>query len=233
VVETGTVQFLGDPDFNAVLNINATNTVHRLTATASSSEQDLRIRVHIGGTLVRPQLSLSSADSLLNISQTDLISYLLTGGPSFAVNSQTAAASLLRGFGGYLGDQLRGFGLFDEVDIEVGRQAGPSTQSTAAQLFSGARLGVGRQLGDRAFVSATAGLCQLGSLLGGSGTSTSGNLANSLGVKVDYRLNENLGVSAGYEPSTSALLCTGVGSTRGWAPTPPQLGFDIFRTWRF
>ena len=233
VVETGTVQFLGDPDFNAVLNINATNTVHRLTATASSSEQDLRIRVHIGGTLVRPQLSLSSADSLLNISQTDLISYLLTGGPSFVVNSQTAAASLLRGFGGYLGDQLRGFGLFDEVDIEVGRQAGPSTQSTAAQLFSGARLGVGRQLGDRAFVSATAGLCQLGSLLGGSGTSTSGNLANSLGVKVDYRLNENLGVSAGYEPSTSALLCTGVGSTRGWAPTPPQLGFDIFRTWRF
>jgi hypothetical protein len=176
---------------------------------------------------------LSSADSLLNISQTDLISYLLTGGPSFAVNSQTAAASLLRGFGGYLGDQLRGFGLFDEVDIEVGRQAGPSTQSTAAQLFSGARLGVGRQLGDRAFVSATAGLCQLGSLLGGSGTSTSGNLANSLGVKVDYRLNENFGVSAGYEPSTSALLCTGVGSTRGWAPTPPQLGFDIFRTWRF
>jgi hypothetical protein len=101
-------------------------------------------------------------------------------------------------------------------------------------LFSGARLGVGRQLGDRAFVSATAGLCQLGSLLGGSGSSTSGNLVSSLGVKVDYRLNENVGVSAGYEPSTSALLCTtGVVSGRGWAPTPSQLGFDIFRTWRF
>jgi translocation-and-assembly-module (TAM) inner membrane subunit TamB-like protein len=226
------VQFLGDPDFNALLNINATNTVHRMT-TSNSSEQDLRIRVHIGGTLVRPQLSLSSADSLLNISQTDLISYLLTGGPSFAVNSQTAAASLLRGFGGYLGDQLRGFGLFDEVDIEVGRRAESQNQTLAGGLFNGARLGVGRQLGDRAFVSATAGLCQLGSLLGGSGSSTSGNLVQSLGVKVDYRLNENLGVSAGYEPSTSALLCTGVVSTRGWAPTPPQLGFDIFRTWRF
>ena len=234
VVETGTVQFLGDPDFNALLNINATNTVHRMSASSSTNEQDLRIRVHIGGTLVRPQLALSSADSLLNISQTDLISYLLTGGPSFAVDGPTAAASLLRGFGGYLGDQLRGFGLFDEVDIEVGRHAGPLTQTTAAQLFSGARLGVGRQLGDRAFVSATAGLCQLGSLLGGSGSSTSGNLVSSLGVKVDYRLNENVGVSAGYEPSTSALLCTtGVVSGRGWAPTPSQLGFDIFRTWRF
>ena len=232
VVETGTVQFLGDPDFNALLNITATNTVHRMS-TANSSEQDLRIRVHIGGTLVRPQLALSSADSLLNISQTDLISYLLTGGPSFAVNSQTAAASLLRGFGGYLGDQLRGFGLFDEVDIEVGRRADSQNQTLAGGLFNGARLGVGRQLGDRAFVSATAGLCQLGSLLGGSGSSTSGNLVSSLGVKVDYRLNENVGVSAGYEPSTSALLCTGVVSTRGWAPTPSQLGFDIFRTWRF
>ena len=233
VVETGTVQFLGDPDFNALLNINATNTVHRMSTSSTSTEQDLRIRVHIGGTLVRPQLSLSSADSLLNISQTDLISYLLTGGPSFAVNSQTAAASLLRGFGGYLGDQLRGFGLFDEVDIEVGRRAESQNSTLAGGLFNGARLGVGRQLGDRAFVSATAGLCQLGSLLGGSGSSTSGNLVQSLGVKVDYRLNENLGVSAGYEPSTSALLCTGVVSTRGWAPTPPQLGFDIFRTWRF
>jgi translocation and assembly module TamB len=233
VVETGTVQFLGDPDFNALLNINATNTVHRMSS-SNTSEQDLRIRVHIGGTLVRPQLSLSSADSLLNISQTDLISYLLTGGPSFAVNGQTAAASLLRGFGGYLGDQLRGFGLFDEVDIEVGRQAYSQNQTYAGGLFNGARLGVGRQLGDRAFVTANAGLCQLGSLLGGSGSSTSGNLAQSIGVKVDYRLNQNLGVSAGYEPSTSALLCTtGVVSTRGYAPTPPQWGFDIFRTWRF
>ncbi len=233
VVETGTVQFLGDPDFNAILNINATNTVHRMSST-NASQQDIRIRVHIGGTLVRPQLSLSSADSLLNISQTDLISYLLTGAPSFSVTSQTAAASLLRGFGSYLGDQLRGFGLFDVVDIELGRQGYSQGQTFTGGIFNGARLGVGRQLGDRTFVSANAGLCQFGSLLGGSGTSTSGNLAQSIGVKLDYRLNENVGVSAGYEPPTSALLCTsGLGPTRGFAPTPPQWGFDIFRTIRF
>jgi translocation and assembly module TamB len=233
VVETGTVQFLGDPDFNALLNINATNTVHRMSST-NAAEQDIQIRVHIGGTLVRPQLSLSSADSLLNISQTDLISYLLTGAPSFAVTSQTAAASLLRGFGGYLGDQLRGFGLFDVVDIELGRQGFSQGQTFTGGIFNGARLGVGRQLGDRTFVSASAGLCQFGSLLGGSGSATSGNLAESIGVKVDYRLNESVGVSAGYEPATSALLCTtGLGPTRRFAPTPPQWGFDIFRTWRF
>jgi len=101
IVETGTVKFLGDPDFNAELNISALNTVHRLS-TSNQAEQDIRIRVRIGGTLARPQLTLSGADSLLNISQTDLFSYLLTGGPSFAVNSQGATASLLRSFGSYL-----------------------------------------------------------------------------------------------------------------------------------
>ncbi len=234
IVESGTVQFLGEPDFNAILNISALNTVHRVSST-NQAAQDVRIRVRIGGTLARPLLTLSGADSLLNISQTDLFSYLLTGGPSFAVNSQGATASLLRSFGSYLGDQLRGFGLFDVVDIELGRQgivAGQGLTGGLNSIFSGARLGVGRQLGDRAFVSANAGLC-LGSLLGGSSSNTS-NLYESIGVKIDYRLNENVGASAAYEPPTSALLCSaGIAAGRGFTPTPRQWGFDIFRTWRF
>jgi translocation and assembly module TamB len=234
VVETGTVRFFGDPDFNAELDINAINTVHRMSST-SAYEQDLRIRVHIGGTLVQPQLALSSADSLLNISQTDLVSYLLTGAPSFEVNGQAATASLLRSIGSYLGDKVRGFGLFDVVDIELGRQGLASGQGLGINsIFSGARLGVGRQLGDRTFLSANAGLCQVGSLLSGSNATGTSNLYESIGLKLDYRLNENVGVSAGYEPPTSALLCsTGITATRGFTPTPRQLGFDIFRTWRF
>jgi translocation and assembly module TamB len=232
VVESGTVQFLGDPDFNAELNINALNTVHRLSG-VNASEQDIRIRVHIGGTLVRPQLALTSADSL-NISQTDLVSYLLTGAPSFSVNTQSAAATLLRSLGSYVSDQLRGFGLFDVVDIELGRQA-TTGQGVAGSFLSGARLGVGRQLGDRTFLSANAGLCQVSSLIAGNGLGTTQNLAESIGVKLDYRLNENLGISAGYEPPTTALLCSasGIAPTRRFAPTPPQWGLDIFRTWRF
>lgn len=229
VVETGTVQFLGDPDFNALLNINATNTVHRMSSsTSNAAQQDIRIRVHIGGSLVRPQLALSSADSLLQISQTDLVSYLLTGAPSFNVNSQSATASLLRSLGSYLGDQLRGFGLFDVVDIELGRQ-----NSGINNLFTGARLGVGRQLGDRTFISANTGLCQVGSLLGSS-SSANLSLVESIGVKLDYRVNDNVGLSGGFEPSTNAVLCTSaLTQTRRFAPTPPQWGLDIFRTWRF
>jgi translocation and assembly module TamB len=238
VVENGTVQFFGDPDFNPNLNINATHTVHRASA-GGVGEQDIRIAVNIGGTLAQPRLSLSSADSLLKISQTDLVSYLLTGAPSFQVGSQAAALSLARSFGSYVGDLLRtGLGGFvDVVDIELGRQGLGVGQNvgTAQSLFAGARLTTGWQVGDRTFVSASAGLCQVQALLGGGGSSSeiNPNLQNILGARVDYRLNENVGMSAAYEPSTNALLCNaGIGG-RGFAPTPRQWGFDIFRTFRF
>ena len=239
IVENGTVQFYGDPDFNPTLNINAIHTVHRASS-SNVGEQDIRIRVNIGGTLAQPRLALSSADSLLNISQTDLFSYLLTGAPSFSVTSEAATLSLIRSFGSYLGDWLRvgTRGFVDLVDIELGRQglgAGQGNLAGLNSVFSGARLTTGKQLGDRVFVSATTGLCQVQSLLGGgSGTANNPNLYESLGVKLDYRLNENVGVSAGFEPPTSALLCNaGIGAARGFAPTPRQWGFDIFRVWRF
>jgi len=123
--------------------------------------------------------------------------------------------------------------MFDVVDIELGRQGLTPGQGVASSLFTGARLGVGRQLGDRTFVSANTGLCQVGSLLGGNGASSNINPLESIGVKLDYRLNENLGLSAGYEPSTTTLLCTTSITARRFAPTPPQWGLDIFRTWRF
>ena len=239
LVENGSVQFFGDPDFNPNLNINATHTVHRASA-GGVGEQDIRIAVNIGGTLAQPRLTLSSADSLLKISQTDLVSYLLTGAPSFAVgNSQAAALSLARSFGSYFGDLLRsGLGGFvDVVDIELGRQnlgLGQGANSRNS-VFAGARLTTGWQVGDRTFVSASAGLCQVQALLGGggSGSDVNPNLQNILGARVDYRLNENVGMSAAYEPSTNALLCSaGIGG-RGFAPTPRQWGFDIFRTFRF
>jgi hypothetical protein len=201
------------------------------------AEQDIRIRVHIGGTLAQPQLALSSADSLINISQTDLFSYLITGAPSFSVSGQSATTSLLRSFGSYLGDWIRGgLGFVDLVDVELGRQNLVSNEGFSGGLnsiFSGARLSVGEQIYDRVFLSADVGLCQVKSLLGGGGAGNP-NLADALGVKVEYRLSENVGISAGVEPPASALLCSaGVSATRGFAPTPRQWGIDIFRTWRF
>jgi len=83
-------------------------------------------------------------------------------------------------------------------------------------------------------VSAATGLCQVGALLGGNNASGNLNIYESLGIKVEYRLNENLGISAGSDPPTSALLCgAAISAARGFTPTPRQFGFDIFRLWRF
>jgi TamB, inner membrane protein subunit of TAM complex len=237
IVEGGTVQFFGDADFNRSLNISATHTVRR--SSTNYAQQDIRVRVNIGGTLAQPRPTLSSADSLLNISETDLVSYLLTGAPSFSISGTDATLSLLRSFGSYLGDWLRGgLGFVDVIDVELGRQGFASGQGFTDGLnsvFNGARLTTGWQLGTRAYVSAATGLCQFGSLLGGN-NSGGGNqpLYDSFGVKVEYRLNENLGLSAGSDPPTSALLCsTGISAGRGFTPTPRQFGVDIFRLWRF
>jgi hypothetical protein len=105
-----------------------------------------------------------------------------------------------------------------------------------SNLFLGTRLGVGKQIDDRTFVSANAGLCQVGQFIGGtSGSSGSSNplsFADAIGFKIEHRLNAGFGVSAGVEPPTDALLCGG-GNVRGFAPTPKQWGFDVFKTWRF
>ena len=236
IVENGTVRFFGDADFNPELNIAATHTVHR--SSTNLAQQDIRVRVQIRGTLAQPRIELSSADSLLSISQTDLVSYLLTGAPSFSVSSQDATLSLLRSFGSYLGDWLRGgIGFVDVIDVELGRQGLASGQGFTGGLNSvlnGARLTTGWQVGSRAYVSAATGLCQVGALLGGNNSSGNLNIYESLGIKVEYRLNENLGISAGSDPPTSALLCgAAISAARGFTPTPRQFGFDIFRLWRF
>jgi hypothetical protein len=165
------------------------------------------------------------------------VSYLLTGAPSFSVTSQDATLSLIRSFGSAAGYWLRGgIGFVDVIDIELGRQQltqGQGFSGGLSSVFNGARLTTGKQIGNRAFVSAATGLCQVGSLLGGS-TGTGGNLYESIGVKVEYRLSENLGISAGSDPPTSALLCSvSVAAARGFTPTNRQWGFDIFRLWRF
>ena len=101
-------------------------------------------------------------------------------------------------------------------------------------MLSGARLRGSGQLTERLFLRIDAGLCQVGQLVG-SGTETFDPvaLADAVGVKVDWRISAVFAISAGMEPSTSALLCASGASARGFAPTPRQWGVDFFRTWRF
>jgi len=240
-VERGTLQFFGEPDLNPTLNIGAVHTVRQFNR-GSASDRDVRIRVRIGGTLAQPVLELTDADSL-GRSQSDLISYLVTGGPSFEVsggrgNINTLASVLLPSLSAFTDRLAGGVGL-DMLQLQtsgLNRDAGFGQNFTAGNLLAGTRFGVGKQLNDRTFLSANAGLCQF-SEIAKSGTirpEDARQFIEAAGLKVERRFDQGFALSVGIEPGSAQLACaSGSSAARGFAPTPRQFSFDLFRRWQF
>jgi len=244
-VETGTLQFFGEPDLNPTLDISAIHTVRQ----AGQQDRDVPIRVTISGTLAQPRLTLSSADPDLLLSESDAISYLITGQPSFLVfgdrqeYTSQAASVILPSLGSYFGDKVASALGLDVVQIETSGVSTGQTLDLRSTLAS-TRLGGGVQIGSRTFLRANVGLCQVGQLFGGNGGSSSSStgaggidysgLIGSIGAKVEYRLSRNYSASVGLEPSTSRLVCQVSGAAAPtFIPTPPQLGLDLTRRWEF
>lgn len=233
-VERGEVRFLGDPDLNPDLDISAVYTVRQISG--NNARNDTRIRVRLEGTLANPRLRLQSADSLA-ISESDLVSYLVTGQPSFDIGGPnrfrtTAQRVLFGSVSSWLGSAIGG-NVFDMVQVQTASDAIGSKQEAGVGLFTGATLGVGKQITERTFISLNAGLCRLQSLLGGTpGEGITPSLTDLIGFKIEHRFDRGFGASIGLEPPTSALFCTNL-SRSAFAPTPKQWGFDLFRAWRF
>ena len=236
-VERGSIRFFGeDAQVNPALDITAVHTVRKFNSTLV--QQDRKVRAKIGGTLEQPTLDFESADDA-KLSQSDLISYLVTGGPSLGVGDptqqngvgSTAANALITTVGSALSDKLAKLGLFDVVSIQTagidrGGQTGQNRNVTQ-DLLANTRVGGGIQLTDRTYLSGNVGLCGL------SGQQNqSFGIADLLGLRVEYRMSATYALSASVEPSTVGQLC-GQTSVRGFATTPQQLGFDFTGTWRF
>lgn len=236
-VDSGYVTFYGDPHIPAELNVRATYTVRQANR---ASGQDVKIVAHIGGTLAQPRLELSSEERI-PLSNTEILSYLVFGQPSFVSASEDGsslrpvAAALLPSMGAVLeralADQIS---FIDYVQVQTGgtgEQFSGQGYSTAANVLSGTRIGVGKQVGERTFVTVNAGLCGLGGL--GGSQATGASFEKALGVTIEHRLNDGFSVQASMEPSSAALLCRpGLGAS-DIGNRPPQYGFDIFREWSF
>ena len=97
-VQAGGVSFIGTPGVNPNLDIEA---FHRIR----TPEDDLEVTATVEGTLLSPRVSLSSS-AVFGIAESDLVSYLIFGRPSYALASgqnnyvQGAAGSLLGAAGG-------------------------------------------------------------------------------------------------------------------------------------
>lgn len=237
-VEQGEIRFFGDPELNPSLNISALHTVRQYSE--QGVRPDVRVRVHLGGTLRQPTAELSTPDSM-RVTNADLISYLVTGGPSYEIArdgnvSATAARVVLGSLGSVLGGKVAG-GLCDDAQVTTaGLEAYQgSVRDVGGGILSGSRFNCAKQIGDRAFVRLDAGLCGVGQFVSQNGGSNALSFGDALGVKLDYLLGRGFSASFGVEPPTSAMLCASdaSNSARGFVPTPRQVGVDLFRAWRF
>ncbi|MFL5581534.1 MAG: translocation/assembly module TamB domain-containing protein [Gemmatimonadaceae bacterium] len=243
-VEQGTLQFFGDADLNPTLDIRAVHAVRQ--SNQGTRDEEVRIRVKIGGTLASPQLSFESADSR-NLSTSDLLSYLVTGGPSFEVGENsnayvnTALGAVLPSLGTWLSGKVGG-GAVDVIELQTaGLGANDLNRKSAfgaGGLLSGTRVGAGKQINDRTYLGLNFGLCELGRSVD-QGLSfnvlrdfDTQRFLESVGVKLDYRLSSEWTASLGVEPGTSARLC-GQANATTIVQAPKQLGFDFFRRWEF
>jgi hypothetical protein len=188
---------------------------------------------------------LSSTDAYL--SSSDLVSYLVTGRPSSALADQnvdamqralefalpTAGALASRALREQLG------GIVDLFQVQAGvvrDQASGSAATNKSQfkeILSSTRLGGEKQISDKLFFSFSTGLsafCE-----GDASSQGLSGFVNSIEGKLEYRFPiaapDRLSLRAGLDPSASALRCGQ--SVRGFAPTPQQIGFSIFRSWVF
>ncbi|MBC7843246.1 MAG: translocation/assembly module TamB domain-containing protein [Gemmatimonadaceae bacterium] len=206
----GSATFVGTSDLNPLLQAIAEVQVRQ------ASQQALAIRLNIGGTLLRPRLSLES-DAQPPIPQTDLISYLafgnssgsllssggsgnssatsggsLVGSTAAAVNryfSATALGALLNGAEGNLARVLRA----DVLNITANGTA-PEVQN----LFTGFRgfllateLEYGRYFGTRSYTAVT--------LTPANFAPTQGNIS-PIGVRWEYRLPRNYRLETTFGP---------------------------------
>ncbi len=213
-VTRGRVNYLGDPDLNADLDIDARHIIR--PADAEATARDVEVTAHIGGTLREPKLALASSIRP-PLSQSDIISLLVlrrTVNSSVVSASQsqqvTQLASLLASsLTSQIENRLVGEpGLGPDVfEIRPGDNLGG-----AAGRQSLYRLSAGWQLGSKWFVSLNTGFCPDFQQFD----------FRNFGASLDYRLSASTTLSASGEPIQTCVSGASTTTTKRY-----QLGADI------
>ena len=215
-VTRGTVRFFGTPDLNPDLDIVAEHSVRAVQGS------DVVVRAVISGTLLVPRLTLES-DQRPPLSETEIVSYLLFGRPSFDLASGAGAPGseqaifqgALVGLAGALSGELEQT-LVNDLGIPVDYLAIRPGGGSVGDIFGSARVEAGTQIGERTFLTLNAGLCQVV------------RWSQALGANVEYRLAPRWTLQASIEPTVQE--CRPVGF-RIRPPVPYQVGMDLFWQW--
>ena len=217
-VDRGTVRYFGTPDLNAELDIEATHVV-----TAAETSEEIPVTARITGTLLQPKLQLLSPPTATRpgLSQTELVSYLMFGRPTFSLQGQGAQGSqyaavqagvsyLTSAFSSELQRTLvSDLGVpIDYLDIRAGSAGGASIggQSGSAQV---AQVAAGWQIGRKWFVSLVADLC---------------TNAQRFYPNAEFRMSRQLRLKTSVEP---AYTCQAAQVNPALSTNKYQVGLDV------
>jgi autotransporter translocation and assembly factor TamB len=231
-VQEGTVSFLGTPGVNPNLNITAHHRMRR------AQENDLNIIATLSGTLLSPRVALSS-DSDVSIAESDLVSYLIFGAPSYALGSGQrdfalgVAGSLLGAAGGaganflvgafstQLGSVARGAGL-DFLAISQEEYIDPFDTQRLSGTMASTQVEIGQYLTQDVYAA----------LLWRPLTNLSSESTDQFaGLRVEWRLADFWTVEGFYEDPWSRTQLFRPGNL--WYQRDKLLGFFFWREWGY
>ncbi len=211
-VSRGEVRYIGD--LNAGLDIQARHSVRTVR-----TGDEIPVIANITGTLYQPKVSLESTFRP-TISETDLVSYLITGYPASEAAQVGQGGALQTGlsyFSSALSSELeraliQDFGVpIDLIEIRPGVASSTSTAGTLTQLAAG------WQIGKKTFLTFSAGFCPDFSQLRG----------RTLGAGLEFRFSREWKLQSSVEPTLQSCGSVSANATRFTSSNPYQIGLDI------
>jgi TamB, inner membrane protein subunit of TAM complex len=208
-VSRGQVNYTND--LNAALNIEARHTVRGVRG------DTIPVIANISGTLYQPKLTLSST-ARPPISETDLVSYLITGYPANEATLVGQGGALQTGlayFSSALSSELeraliQDIGVpIDLIEIRPGVSSTPTGGGTLTQLAAG------WQIGNKTFLTFNAGFCPDFSQLS----------YKNLGASLEFRFSREWKLQSSVEPTIQS--CNTFVTTNQLGTNPYQIGLDI------
>jgi len=222
-VDSGLVRMNGPLSIPPSLDIHTSYTVRQ------AQREDVHITARINGTVEQPRLTLGSSDLGTTASDTEIISYLLFGAPTFVLDGQRgsavrlATAALIPSLGG-AAERALGAKLPFLSELQVVTVAGDSPSDFTLNSFEGLlnsfALTAGTQVGTDSYLRLSTGVCR-------GENRAAQSLPAWFGIAGEYRPRERLSAVVSLTPGSAP--CNRIGTFAQIY----QFGVDLYKDWRW
>jgi len=229
-IQQGTIEFVGTPGIDPNLNVTATHEIRSLGTEQGAQNERLTIQASVTGTLQNPRVQLSS-DAQPPISETDLISYLYFGRPSFALGASQSAMlnQLTNAASATLQGVVSSLGLFDYVGVSTPYSASAAASQTSfLQGLQGTVFEAGRYIAPDIFLAGSVRYPGAGA----TNQTAQASLKNLFGLRVEWQFTRTWALEAYWESRFLRQLPSGLDPTL-LAEQQQVLGMSLFREWRY